>query len=153
MKASIQNEDAFVEDPKSESAKESSKLLEPNPEDINLTVQSVADILATIDFGRCHILTMVAVFVGYSGRHALLDMMPVLSTRLYVEMNLTPELESSLATVTFVGMALSYIITGVFADAYGRRTCAIWGTVWIVFWNTLCAISWNIESLIAFRML
>ena len=133
------------------SVSESSQLLEPSSEKVPLL--SLSDVLANADIGWYHILTMFTVFVGYCGRHALLDLMPVLSTRLYVEMDLTPELESALATVTFLGKTLSYLMTGVIANIFGRYACAIWGTVWAIVWNTLCAVSWNIESLIAFRLL
>ena len=114
---------------------------------------SLSDIIAEIELNRYHITTMITVFVGYSARHALLDMAPVLSTRLYVEMDLTPEMESALATVTFIGMTISYLLTGWIANKFGRKKCVVWGTVWTLFWNALSAVAWNMQSLIVFRFM
>ncbi|XP_075248246.1 uncharacterized protein LOC142341209 isoform X2 [Convolutriloba macropyga] len=96
---------------------------------------------------------MVSVFFGYCARHSILDMTPVLSTRLYVEMDLTPELESVFAIVTFVGITLSFLLSGLIAGRIGRKTCAILGTGWMVLWNILCGCAWNIEVLILLRFL
>ncbi|XP_075264709.1 uncharacterized protein LOC142356802, partial [Convolutriloba macropyga] len=77
-----------------------------------LKSDSISETIANAPINRYHVITMVTVFAGYCGRNALLDMTPVLSTRLFVEMNLTPEMESALATVTFIGMTISYLFTG-----------------------------------------
>ena len=116
-----------------------------------LKSDSISETIANAPINRYHVITMVTVFAGYCGRNALLDMTPVLSTRLFVEMNLTPEMESALATVTFIGMTISYLFTGWIANKFGRKVCVVWGTIWTFFWNARGALAWNIESIIAFR--
>ena len=121
--------------------------------DQNSDPSSLSNILADAPLGRYHAWTMVSVFFGYCARHSILDMTPVLSTRLYVEMDLTPELESVFAIVTFVGITLSFLLSGLIAGRIGRKTCAILGTGWMVLWNILCGCAWNIEVLILLRFL
>ena len=92
-------------------------------------------------------------FMGYLSMHTILDMMPVLSTRLYVEFDWTPELESSLGAATFAGQTVSYLLTGLVANRVGRKMGSIFGMAWTVFWSILWSLSWDIESLIAIRLL
>ena len=85
-------------------------------------------------------------FMGYLSVHTILDMMPVLSTRLYVEFDWTPELESSLGAATFAGQTVSYLVTGLVANRVGRKMGSVFGMAWTVFWSILWSLSWDIES-------
>ena len=91
--------------------------------------------------------------MGYFGKHSIMEMMPVLSTRLYVQFNWTPQLESTLGTATFAGHTLSYLLSGVLASRVGRKWCSILGMTWTMFWTVLGCFSGSIECLVALRLL
>ena len=58
-----------------------------------------------------------------------------------------------LGSMSFAGMLLGTLFTGLYADKIGRRTILLWAMcLWGVA-GLLCAISWNIESLFCFRFL
>ena len=114
---------------------------------------TTSDVINFIGFGKYQIIILFVMFMGFCCEHALLDMIPVLSTRLYVELDLTPELESTLGTVTFFGLTFSIIINGFLANKFGRKTSTIASSVWMIFWSILCSVSWNDASLIAFRFM
>ena len=112
-----------------------------------------ADLISDIGFGKYQAMVVFITFMGYFAKHSIMDMMPVLSTRLYVQFDWTPELESALGAATFAGQTLSYLLTGLLASRVGRKTCTVFGMVWTVSWTVLWSFSWSIESLIAIRLI
>ena len=73
--------------------------------------------------------------------------------RLYVELGLTAEMESALSIASFAGFAFCHLFWGWVADRFGRRTYALWSSLWIVFWSLLCIVAPTYSWLIAFRLI
>ena len=98
-------------------------------------------------------ITVLIVFMGFLGTSSLLDLTPILSTRLYVELDMTSGMESTLGFVSFIGLALSYVISGLVADKIGKRNCVLLAGVWMLFWNVMASIAWNATWVIVFRLM
>ncbi|MGA2963349.1 MAG: MFS transporter [Candidatus Korobacteraceae bacterium] len=69
------------------------------------------------------------------------------------EFHLSPIQMGYLGSMSFAGMLLGTLFTGLYADRIGRRSILMWSMcLWGVA-GLLCATSWNIQSLFSFRFL
>ena len=136
------------------SEKNNPKKFDPEKEILVLpSVCAPSDIIKQIGFGWYQLRIILILFMAFAGEHALMDMIPVLSTRLYVELDLTAEREANLGVVTFAGLTFSYMVNGVIADKIGRKWSTIFSSVWVIFWNVLCAASYNYATILSFRLI
>ena len=110
-------------------------------------------IISHIGFGKSQVVMMTVLFFAWFAEHSEINLMPILSTRLYVEMDLTPELESALGAASFAGFAVSYPLWGIIADKIGRRPTLILSHCWILFWGILCCLAPSLTWLIVFRVM
>jgi putative MFS transporter len=69
------------------------------------------------------------------------------------EFHLNPLQMGYLGSMSFAGMLLGTLFTGLYADKIGRRTILLWAMCLWGLAGLLCALSWNIQSLFCFRFL
>ena len=62
-------------------------------------------------------------------------------------------MESILGFVSFIGLALSYVISGLVADKIGTRNCVLLAGVWMLFWNLVTSAAWNATSVVVSRFI
>ena len=114
---------------------------------------TVAEVIGAIGFGRSQIILIAITFFVPFGEIGEIMLMPILSTRLYAEMGLTPKMESLLASASFFGFAIGYPFWGVVADRVGRKPALIFTHCWILLWGIMSAAAPSISWLIAFRIM
>ena len=112
-----------------------------------------SDLLFQIGFGKSQVLLLTLLSFAYMAQYNMVTMMPYLSTRLYVDMDLSPSLESSLGVASYAGFAVSYPFWGLVADKFGRRWSLLLASFWILFWNALYVLSPSISWVVAFRLM
>jgi len=69
------------------------------------------------------------------------------------QFHLNPIQMGYLGSMSFAGMLVGTLFTGLYADKIGRRTILLWAMCLWGLAGLLCAISWNIQSLFCFRFL
>ena len=69
------------------------------------------EIIRMTGFGKAQKTAVFVIFLSFFSAFALLSMMPLLSTRLYVDLNLTPQLESALGSATFAAIGFRAVLT------------------------------------------
>jgi len=69
------------------------------------------------------------------------------------EFHLNPIQMGYLGSMSFAGMLLGTLFTGLYADKIGRRTILVWAMCLWGIAGLLCAMSWSIHSLFCFRFL
>ena len=110
-----------------------------------------SDLINKFIFGRFQITLFAVTFLGYFGVYGSMQLTIYLSTRLYVEMGLTPTIESLLSVCSYTGFAVGFPVVGVLADKIGRKNTIVISFCWIAFWNCMCALSPDIKWLLIFR--
>ena len=114
---------------------------------------TTTQIIEAIGLGKSQYLMMTILFFGFFSEVSETSLMPILSTRLYVEFELTSSLESAMGAASFAGFAVGYVLWGAIADKIGRRPALILSHCWVLFWAIMCAIAPTVGWLIAFRLI
>ncbi|XP_075258402.1 putative transporter SVOPL [Convolutriloba macropyga] len=100
-----------------------------------------SELISMMGFGWTQIGIQMVFISTFFSQFLLLHMLPFLSTRLYVDLNLTPSQESAFSISSYFGFALSYVLWGWFSDKFGRKTYALASSVWIAIFSLFSAVA------------
>ena len=110
-----------------------------------------SEVIDSLGFGWAQGINFLIISFGFVSLWSTVQLIPYLSTRLYVEFDLTPELESTLSVASFSGFAISHPLAGYVADRIGRKPAILLTSCWLAFWSFMCCSAQNITQLILYR--
>ena len=109
--------------------------------------------IETIGFGKSQIIFILITSLGFISEYGLIQLMPLLSTHLYVSMGLTEEMESALGVASYSGFAVGYPLWGFISDKIGRKSATLLSALWVLLWSLLSCVAPDVYWLIVTRIL
>ena len=114
---------------------------------------TTTELIQKIGFGKAQLIMISILFLSWFSEASEIMIMPILSTRLYAQWNLSPNYEAALGAFSYAGFAISYPIWGVIGDLVGRRRALLLACLWVLIWATACTFAANMDQLLIFRLL
>ena len=114
---------------------------------------TTTELIQKIGFGKAQLIMISLLFLCWFSEASEIMIMPILSTRLYAQWNLSPHYEAALGAFSYAGFAISYPIWGIIADFVGRRRGLLLACLWVLIWVTACAFAANMTQLLIFRLM
>ena len=115
------------------------------------TEYSPSDVITEIGFGKYQIIWLFIVGCSFLGGAAMVQLQAVWSSRLYVELQLTPTQESILSAVSFTGLTFSPVIFGWLCDRIGRKNSMVLANALLLFWNLMTCVWENYTWILFMR--
>ena len=114
---------------------------------------TITERLETLPVSRFHYLLLITAGLGWMFDSMDTGIISFVLPVLMKAWKLSPEQVGTIGSIGLVGMAIGAILSGTFADLFGRRKIFAATLVIYSFATGLCGLSWNYESLLVFRFL
>ena len=114
---------------------------------------TITERLETLPVSRFHYLLLITAGLGWMFDSMDTGIISFVLPVLMKAWKLSPEQVGTIGSIGLVGMAIGAILSGTFADLFGRRKVFAATLVMYSFATGLCGLSWNYESLLVFRFL
>ena len=111
------------------------------------------DVITEIGFGNFQVIWILVIGCSFIAGAAVIQLQAIWSSRLYIDMQLTPFQQSFLRSTSLSGLIFSSAFFGWLCDRIGRKNSLILSNALLLFWNLMTCVWENYAWILVMRFL